>query len=169
MKPALELRAIRLSDCQAIHEAFKEQGWNKSAAKYENYVEFQESGVRDVIIATVDGAFAGYLTIMWASNYPPFREKDIPEVVDFNVLKKYQRQGIGAQLMDEAERRIKKVAAVAGIGFGVYTDYGPAQILYINRGYKPDGRGLIKDYFPVPKGTEVRVDDSLVIYLTKSL
>ena len=45
--------------------------------------------------------------------------------------------------MDEAENRIKKYSNMAGIGFGVYKDYGAAQILYINRGYKPDGLSLI--------------------------
>lgn len=59
-------------------------------------------------------------------------------------MKKYQRLGIGTKLMDEAETRIKRILEYAGIGFGVYKDYGAIQILYINRGYKPDGNGLIK-------------------------
>jgi len=94
-------------------------------------------------------------------------DKGIPEIVDFNVLKKYQRKGIGSRLMNEAESRIYKVSTYAGIGFALYADYGPAQILYINRGYIPIGNGLVKDGQIVKYGDKVVVNDSLVIYLTK--
>ncbi|MEM1124055.1 MAG: GNAT family N-acetyltransferase, partial [Bacteroidota bacterium] len=95
------LRKITLADCSIISKAFEEQGWEKPVNQYENYLALQEAGHRDIILAIIDGKFAGYLTINWQSDYPPFREQKIPEIVDFNVLKKYQRLGIGAQLMDE--------------------------------------------------------------------
>ncbi len=163
------LRKITRSDCHSIHKAFLEQGWDKPVAQYERYLGYQENGERDVIIAEIDGCFAGYLTVKWQSDYRPFREQGIPEIVDFNVLKKYQRQGIGTCLMDEAERRIKQVAKYAGIGFGVYQDYGAAQILYIKRGYVPDGLGLTRDSTPIKYGDFVKVDDGLVMCLIKWL
>jgi GNAT superfamily N-acetyltransferase len=133
MKEPISLRTIRRSDCSEITRQFAEQGWDKPESQYQAYCDFQELGARDVLIAELDGAFAGYLTIQWESGYLPFRERKVPEVVDFNVLKKYQRQGIGTRLMDEAERRIKQRSDYAGIGFGVYEDYGAAQILYPKR------------------------------------
>ncbi len=163
------LRKIDRSDCHSISKAFLDQGWDKPVTQYERYLGYQENGERDVIIAEVDGSFAGYLTIKWQSDYRPFREKGIPEIVDFNVLKKYQRQGIGTCLMNEAERRIKQVAKFAGIGFGVYQDYGAAQILYIKRGYVPDGLGLTRNSVPVQYGDLVQVDDGLVMCFVKSL
>ncbi|MEL6134455.1 MAG: GNAT family N-acetyltransferase [Bacteroidota bacterium] len=169
MNQRISLRAIRSEDCVPISKAFEEQGWNKPVAQYENYVQFQERGERDIILAEYEGEFAGYLTIQWQSDYKPFAEKRIPEIVDFNVLKKYQRRGIGTSLMDEAEARIKKVSAYAGIGFGVYQDYGAAQILYINRGYKPDGRGLVRDSISLKPGEMITIDDSIVFCLTKKL
>jgi ribosomal protein S18 acetylase RimI-like enzyme len=169
MKNALVLRNIRLSDCEPIHLAFKEQNWNKPIAQFLQYVKDQESGIRDVIIADLSGLFAGYLTIRWESDHIPFREKGIPEIVDFNVLKKFQRAGIGTQLMDEAENRISKVTSVAGIGFGVYQDYGAAQILYVKRGYIPDGNGITKNSIPLPHGEVIRIDDELVFFMTKQL
>jgi ribosomal protein S18 acetylase RimI-like enzyme len=169
MKDNITLREIRETDCRQIHEAFKEQGWNKSVSQYKTYVEFQEKGERDIIIAEWNQVFAGYLTIKWKSDYQPFQMQSIPEIVDFNVLKKYQRRGIGTCLMDEAEKRIKKVSDYAGIGFGVYEDYGAAQILYINRGYKPDGNGLTKDSIPLQYGDVITIDDSIVLCLTKKL
>jgi ribosomal protein S18 acetylase RimI-like enzyme len=89
--------------------------------------------------------------------------------VDFNVLKKYQRQGIGTMLMDEAENRIRKVSKFAGIGFGVTQDYGPAQILYVKRGYIPDGHGLAHNATPVHYGKLVTINDNLAFYLIKPL
>jgi len=168
MHPLL-LRPIRLEDCPIISTAFKAQGWNKPISQYKQYVLYQEQGLRDIIIAESNQEFAGYLTIHWKSDYPPFQKRAIPEVVDFNVLKKFQRLGIGTALMEEAETRTKKVSEYAGIGFGVYQDYGPAQILYIHRGYIPDGNGLVQDGVPVTPGTTLRIDDSVVLYLTKKL
>ncbi len=169
MKVNLELREIRKTDCQSISESFQKQGWDKPVSQYETYVEYQEKGERDVIIAEWNQEFAGYLTIKWNSDYEPFRKGGIPEIADFNVLKKFQRLGIGTDLMDEAEKRIKKISSHAGIGFGVYKDYGAAQILYINRGYKPDGNGLVKNSIPLKYGEVVTIDDSIVFCLTKKL
>ncbi len=169
MQPILKLRAIQKADCQQIHEAFKEQGWIKPIAQYQKYLQYQESGERDVIIAEWDGAIAGYLTINWKSEYPPFQKKGIPEIVDMNVFQKYQRRGIASQLMEEAEKRIKKVSDYAGIGFGVTQDYGAAQILYFKRNYQPDGRGLAKEYLPLKYGDLVTIDDSIAFFLLKKL
>ncbi len=163
------LRNIFPEDCTLISQAFVAQNWTKPVAQYERYIEYQNTGERDIIIAELNGEFAGYLTINWLSAYAPFREKGIPEIVDFNVLKKYQRLGIGTALMDEAERRIKTVSNYAGIGFGVTPDYGAAQILYVSRGYVPDGNGLLIDSKPVQYGDMVTIDDSLVLCLIKAL
>lgn len=169
MEGHLILREIRKTDCHQISESFAKQGWDKPISQYEEYLELQNKAERDVIIAEINQEFAGYLIIRWTSDYLPFQKEGIPEIVDFNVLKKYQRQGIGACLMDEAEKRIKKVSDFAGIGFGVYKDYGAAQILYVNRGYKPDGNGLVKNSRPIQKGETVTIDDSVVFFLTKKL
>ena len=165
----LILRAIQKEDPELITAAFKAQGWNKPLAQYRRYLAYQRIGTRDVIIAELAGEFAGYLTIQWKSDYIPFREQKIPEIVDFNVLKKFQRRGIGTELMDEAERRIKKVSKYDGIGVGVYKDYGAAQILYIKRNYIPDGNGLVINSKPVPPGTSIMVDDDVVMCLIKEL
>jgi ribosomal protein S18 acetylase RimI-like enzyme len=89
--------------------------------------------------------------------------------VDFNVLPWFRRRGIGGQLMDEAERRIAERSPVAGIGVGLSADYGAAQILYIRRGYIPDGRGVSWRGAICQHGDQVSVDDGLVLYFTKVL
>lgn len=169
MNQILSIRSIQPPDCKLISTAFERQGWSKPESLYKSYLELQGTGQRDILIAESEGNFAGYLTIKWESDYPLFRQKGIPEVNDFNVLYKFQRKGIGTRLMDEAENRIKQRSALAGIGFGITKDYGAAQILYIKRGYIPDGNGMMRNHQPLKYGEEVRVDDDLVIYLIKEL
>lgn len=165
----LAIRTIEEKDIPVITQAFAELGWNKPAVQYQRYLMEQRYEVRDVFIAFTEEQFAGYLTICWKSTYQPFRQKNIPEIVDFNVLPKFRRRGIGSQLMDKAEDAIARVSPLAGIGVGMTPDYGAAQRLYILRGYIPDGLGLHWRDRHVRYGEQVIVDDDLAIYLTKEL
>lgn len=167
--PTPILRRLHAGDIPEIAAAFAALGWNKPASQYENYLAQQEAGKRDVIVAFYDGAFAGYLNVVWESGYPPFRQSDIPEIVDFNVLPHLRRRGIGSRLMDEAERVAATRSAIVGIGVGMDPDYGAAQRLYVQRGYIPDGRGLSYQDHLVVYDEPVRVDDSLVLHFTKRL
>ena len=163
------IRLLEQSDISVIVEAFKQIGWNKPASQYEGYLKEQNLGVRKVFVAFVDEKFAGYIAICWKSTYPPFHESQIPEIVDFNVLPNYRRQGIGTALMDKVENEIAKRSAIAGIGVGMDSDYGAAQRLYVLRGYVPDGHGLhYRGHYP-QHGEQVTVDDDLVLYFTKEL
>jgi len=171
----LIIRTLEPAEIAPIAAAFAELGWDKPASQYEKYLSEQEAGHRVVLVAwaglqhlqTLE--FAGYVTIFWQSHYPPFREQDIPEIVDFNVLPKFRRQGIGAVLMDEAEKRVAARSALVGLGVGMTADYGAAQRMYAKRGYIPDGRGLHSRGQPVQYGQSVSVDDDLVLYFTKLL
>lgn len=165
----LTIRLLQEEDVPVIAKAFEELGWNKPASQYQRYLMEQRYEVRDVYIAFVEAQFAGYLTICWKSTYGPFREKNIPEIVDFNVLPKFRRMGIGSQLMDKAEAAIARSSPVAGIGVGMTPDYGAAQRLYVLRGYIPDGLGLHWKDHHTQHGEQVKVDDDLAIYLTKEL
>ncbi len=156
-------------DIPEIAEAFKELGWHKPSSQYERYLMEQVLKIRDMYIARVKGQFAGYLTICWQSTYAPFRERKIPEIMDFNVLPNFRRLGIGTQLMDLAEGEIEKVSPVAGIGVGMTPDYGAAQRLYVLRGYVPDGNGLYYRGHPIQYGEAIKVDDYLALYLIKEL
>lgn len=165
----LTIHHLEAQDAQIIAEAFQQIGWKKSVSLYEKYLAEQTSGRRTVFVALLDQTFAGYLTINWHSEYPPFAEQNIPEIQDFNVLPQFRRQGIGTRLMDEAEQTIGQRSAIAGIGVGLYADYGAAQRLYVKRGYVPDGRGLVYGHQVVKPGAQVVADDDLVLYLTKTL
>jgi GNAT superfamily N-acetyltransferase len=163
------IRSLERGDIPEIAEAFRQLGWNKPASQYEHYLREQEQKVREVYVAFVEGKFAGYVTIYWTSSYGPFRESNIPEIMDFNVLPEFRRQGIGTQLMDKVEHEIAKISPIAGIGVGMTPDYGAAQRLYVLRGYIPDGLGLYYRDHHVKYAEEVIVDDDLTLCLTKKL
>ena len=163
----LTIALLERGDIPAIAGAFAALGWHKPTSQYERYLAEQERDERVVLVARLAGTFAGYVTIVWRSDYRPLREAAIPEIVDFNVLPTYRRRGIGTRLLDQAEGRIAARSALAGIGVGLYADYGAAQRLYTRRGYVPDGRGIVRRGQPVAPGTLVRLDDDLVLYFTK--
>ncbi len=164
-----DIRLLIASDIQPIAAAFAALGWDKPTSLYELYLAEQAAGERTVFVALLDSQFAGYVTIKWQSDYPPFRAENIPEIADFNVLPIFRRQGIGSRLMDEAERVVSERSSVVGIGVGMYADYGTAQRMYVKRGYIPDGRGLFFRQDFVQPGQTVIVDDDLALYFTKRL
>jgi GNAT superfamily N-acetyltransferase len=165
----LHIRLLEAQDIPQIAAAFAALGWNKPAAQYERYLAEQETGQRPVLVAFVDAVFAGYVTVQWLSDYPPFQEANIPEIVDFNVLPHVRRRGIGSRLMDAAEQTVAQRSSVVGIRVGLYADYGSAQRMYVKRGYIPDGRGLFSHGHWVKGGESVMADDDLMLCFTKDL
>jgi GNAT superfamily N-acetyltransferase len=165
----LVIDSIRTDDIPVMVAAYSEMGWPKKTKLYSKYIQLQQDGTRDILIARYNSSFAGYLTNKWQSDYPPFNDAGIPEINDFSVLAHLRKKKIGSRLMDEAESRIKQRASSAGIGVGLTPDYGPAQRLYARRGYVPDGRGLMVDDVPVSYEQVITVGDQLVLYFTKLL
>lgn len=156
-------------DIVEIAAPFAAIGWNKPAEQYRRYLAQCQSGERSVLVARSDGTFAGYGTLVWQSDHAPFRNAAIPEIVDLNVLPRLQGGGIGSRLMDELERLAGERSRAVGIGVGLTQDYGPAQRLYVLRGYVPDGRGGSAGGKQLQWGDTVLADDSLVLHLTKTL
>ncbi len=164
-----EIRRLQELDINVIADAFTAIGWNRPASQYARYLAEQSAGGRIVLVALVDGVFAGYITINWPSDYPPFRAENIPEIQDFNVLPQFRQQGIGSRLMDVAEGIVAERSPVVGIGVGLYADYGAAQRMYAKRGYIPDGRGLFFRGQFVQPGESAIEDDDLILHFTKVL
>ncbi len=165
----LRIRSLEATDLEPIAAAFAAIGWNKPISQYRRYLAEQEQGRRVVLVAFFSGVFAGYLTVVWQPDYPPFCLENIPEIQDFNVLPPFRRQGIGTRLMDTAEQLVAVRSSGVGIGVGMTADYGAAQRLYVLRGYVPDGRGLVSDNRFLESGEMVSVDDRLVLHFIKTL
>jgi len=165
----ITIRPLQEEDIEPIAAAFAAIGWNKLASQYRRYLTEQQQRQRSVLVAFVDHVFAGYLTVVWQPDYPPFHAENIPEIQDFNVLPVFRRRKIGTLLMDRAEQLVAERSPVVGIGVGMTADYGAAQRLYVLRGYVPDGRGLVSQNRCLSYGEEVRIDDDLVLHFTKIL
>ncbi|GAJ46882.1 ribosomal-protein-alanine acetyltransferase [Holospora elegans E1] len=167
------IRPLIREDIVVISEAFKAIGWNKPPSSFEEYLKEQEAGERLVWVAHVYDQFAAYVTLKWKSQYSSFKAKKIPEVMDLNVLPAYRKIGIGSLLLDTAEKEAATRSKVVGIGVGLYAGadggYGPAQRLYIKRGYIPDGKGVTYNYQPAIPGNSYPLDDDLVLWFTKKL
>jgi len=166
---SIAIRLFKTEDIKIITSSFAEIDWDNRTSILERYLAEQDTGDRTVLVAYSDSNFAGYVTIMWKSNYPPFAEKGVPEINDLIILPAFRRHGIASALMDEAEKRISERSLVAGIGVGMFQDYGAAQRMYILRGYVPDTLGLFYKGQHVERGQEIRVDDELILYLTKEM
>lgn len=173
MKNQIQIRSLIREDIAAISEAFNEIGWDKSASLFEGYLKEQEAGERLVWVAKVQDEFAGYVTLKWQSGYPSFKEQNIPEIMDLNVLLSFRKMGIGSSLLDAAEEEAATKSQIIGIGVGLYGGadggYGSAQRLYVKRGYIPDGKGLTYNYEPTIPGNSYPLDDDLVLWFTKKL
>lgn len=164
----LKFKQLEHSDLNEIVEAFKALGWNKPRSQYEQYCLDQSNGVRSIIVCKCNSEFAGYVTIIWNSQYLLFKNTRTPEISDLNVLPKFRKNGIGTRLILECEKMAKaRDFQEIGLGVGLISDYASAQRLYFRLGYIPDGRGLHYGIKPVKYGQFVRADDDLVIYLKK--
>lgn len=165
----IHLRQLTQPDIQPIVAKFKEHNWLKPSSTFEVYLAEQKQDERIIWLAFYQDSFAGYVTLKWLSSYPSFRDQNIPEIMDLNVLPPYRGRGIGSCLLDRAEHEVAKKNTLCGLGVGLYDDYGQAQRLYVERGYLPDGRGATYHYNYVEPGGSYAVDDDLVLWLTKKL
>lgn len=166
MKTTCSIRKMQESDIKDLSRGFIRQGWPSREEVLTRYFEEQESGEREVLVAEVEGAVAGYITILPSAKHGPFAEI-YPELSDFNVFKPFQNQGIGNLLMEEAEKRVKLVSDKVTLGVGLHSGYGPAQRLYIRRGYIPDGTGVWYRNQPLEMNATSQNNDDLVLYLVK--
>ena len=128
----------------------------------------QESGEREVLVAEIDGAVAGYITILPSAKHGPFASI-YPELSDFNVFEPFRNKGIGNRLLEKAEQGVKRFSGKVCLGVGLHLGYGPAQRLYIKRGYITDGTGVWYRNKPLEMGASCQNDDDLVLYLSKDL
>ena len=168
MKTICSIRKMQESDIKDLSRGFISQGWPSREEILTRYFKEQESGEREVLVAEIDGAVAGYVTILPSAKHGPFAEV-YPELSDFNVFEPFQNQGIGNLLLEEAEKRVRLISNKVTLGVGLHSGYGPAQRLYIKRGYIPDGTGVwYQNHQPAMNAVCEDIGE-LVLYLSKNL
>ena len=160
------IRNMIKSDIESLSHGFMNQGWPGREEILARYFLEQESREREVLVAEIDGVVAGYVTILPSAKHGPFAEV-YPELSDFNVFEPFRNQGVGNQLLEEAEKRVKLVSIKVSLGVGLHSGYGAAQRLYIKRGYIPDGTGVWYRNQPLEMNATSQNNDDLVLYLSK--
>ncbi len=169
----IQILSLSAAEISPICAAFAHHFWEKPESLFERYLQQQIAGNKMVWIAYYNNDCAGYATLVFKSEYPPFLAANIPEIMDLNVLPSFRKRGIGSALLDCAEAHAAGVSPIVGIGVGLYGGpgggYGAAQRLYIKRGYIPDGRGVSYNYAQAVPGETYPLDDDLVLWLTKKL
>ena len=138
----IQIRSLNDADPPILSAAFDGIGWGKPVAQYQRYLAEEAAGMRTCLVATVEGQFAGYVTVNWAPTYPGFVDPKIPEIQDLNVLPAFRRRGIATRLLDRSEAEVARRSGVVGIGVGLHPRYNGAQAV---------------------------LDDHLVLHLTKRL
>ena len=130
----------------------------------------QASGECVSLVAALRGEPVGYIHVYPDSRWGAFGGRGWPEIMDFNVLKKHRRRGVGSLLMDVAEAVAARYCDTVYLGVGLHSGYGSAQRLYVRRGYIPDGTGVWYRGAPCPPYGPIEAnDDELVLYLSKTL
>jgi GNAT superfamily N-acetyltransferase len=166
----VDIRELREEDIEAIPLIDGGPAWHGGPEKWRRYWDEHSTGLRVSMVGAIGNRLAAYGSLVWRSQYPPFAQAGIPEIQDMVADAEWRGRGLATALIAAFEARARAAGCpVIGIGFGLYADYGAAQRLYVGIGYKPDGRGLTYDNVPVVPGASVRIDDDLVLWLTKAL
>lgn len=163
------IRTMQQKDAQSITDEEIAQGWHADAEKYEMRLRDFREGRSVALVALCHGSMAGYINVYFNAAGGPFAGQNCPEIVDFGVLEKYRRRGIGSKLMELAETIAAKHADTVCLGAGLHSGYGSAQRMYVKRGYLPDGTGVwYRDKICDPY-SDCCNDDDLILYFSKKL
>ena len=164
------VRDMIASDAQYFTDEERLQGWDSTVDKFEMRLKDAKDGKCISLVAEHNGVPAGYINVYPDSEWGAFANRGYPEIVDFGVLEKFRKKGIGSILMNAAEKLAAKYADIVYLGVGLHSGYGSAQRMYVKRGYIPDGSGVwYKDKVCEPYDTMCANDDDLILYLSKSL
>ena len=123
----LIIRNMESADARIFTDEFTAQGWHPEIAGYMARLSDRSEGKCTALTAVYEGCPAGYVYVYQCAKDGPFAGKAWPVIVDFNVLKKYQRRGIGSRLMDAAEQIAGQNADTVCLGVGLCESYGAPQ------------------------------------------
>lgn len=166
------IRPLKKTDIPQIIKrySFPWSSLEKTQALWSTYYEEQEKGIRTVAILENNHDILGYGSLLRKSEYPLFLSRQIPEINAIWIDENHRRKGLGTALIRWLENlAIQEGYEQIGIGVGLYRDYGPAQQLYFQLGYIPDGNGITYNGQSTFAGQSYPLDDNFLLWLTKPL
>lgn len=165
----LLIRNMQSDDATIIAVEECAQGWDSSEDKYLMRCKDQSEGRAVSLVAEYKNQIAGYINVYPNSEWGAFGGLGLPEIMDFGVLEKFRKLGIGTRLMDVAEMVARNYGERVYLGVGLHSGYGSAQRMYVKRGYIPDGSGVWYQDKVCGQYEECCNDDDLVLYFIKNL
>ncbi|MBO4909570.1 MAG: GNAT family N-acetyltransferase [Lachnospiraceae bacterium] len=165
----IKIRSMIPEDAKVLYDTYLSYGWHPSLENYENYYKEQEAGERLVFIAEYEGRVSGQCTLVLHPSEGPWVNQGYPEIVDLTVFFDVHNKGIGNKLLDAVEKEASKISKIVYLAVGVHSGYGPAQRMYVKRGYNFDGSGVwyqgkqLEQYAPCVN------DDDLLLFMSKDL
>jgi len=163
------IRNMEMDDARIFYETYLSYGWHPSMEVYETYYREQAENKRKIFVAVYDGEVCGYCTLVMNPSEGPWVGKGYPEIVDLSVFKHMQNRGIGNKLLDIIEQEAAKVSDAVFLAVGLHSGYGPAQRIYVKRGYIPDGSGVWYQGKPLEQYASCCNDDDLLLFMSKKL
>lgn len=164
----ITVRDLTENDAKVFTECERAQGWQSDESKLRKRLEDKAAGRAICLAADWCGEPAGYVSVYSNCEHGAFAGR-LPMIVDFAVLEKFRRRGVGGKLMDVAEEIAERFADEVGLGVGLNSGYGSAQRMYVKRGYVPDGSGVWYRDKVCGEYESCCNDDDLVLYLSKKL
>ena len=165
----LRIRSMMPEDAKIYYDTYLSYDWHPQMETYENYYKDQEEGKRLVFVPEYEGKVAGICTLLLEPTEGPFAGNGWPEINDFTVFFHLHKKGIGNKVLDVVEAEAAKISDHVFLAVGVHSGYGPAQRIYVKRGYIPDGSGVwyqgkqLEQYAPCVN------DDDLLLFMSKEL
>lgn len=162
------IREMSYDDIPFICKADNDES-EKNVAYLKNQLKNQDNHECSALIALYQGKAAGYVFLYYKCRWGGLANCNIPGVVDLIVFEEYRKKGIATNLMNVAEDIAKRHSDKVYLDVCLYSEYGPAQRLYIKRGYLPDGKGVYYEEKVLETDAICKNNDELTLCLIKEL
>ena len=94
MKDGFIIRALESDDLGRIGATDGGPAWNADAGLWRRYLADVGEGSRIVLLAFQGYDVVGYGTLLWTSDYPPFKADGIPEINNLVVAQSARGGGV---------------------------------------------------------------------------
>ena len=165
----LTIRSMVPEDAKVYYDTYLSYDWHPQMEIYENYYREQQNGERLVFVPEYEGKVVGICTLVLHPTEGPWGGQNIPEIVDLCVFFHIHKSGIGSKLLDVAEAEAAKRSDTVFLAVGCHSGYGPAQRIYVKRGYIPDGSGVWYQNRQLDQYAPCVNDDDLLLFMSKEL
>lgn len=170
MSSKIAIRRAEDQDIKTLYCLTKQLGKVAEPDYFEQCLELQEQGKRELLIVEFEKKPCGYSILNWNPKYALFKKLGMPEIQDLNIIPDMRNKGLATQMIAYCENIARERGhKEMGIAFGLHSSYGSAQRLYVKLGYIPDGQGATYDRKQIAFGDFKPVDDDLCLMLTKAL